>query len=326
MESDAHEYFMMPPDLEMKEALVDVQLRKSLSGRRIYRYSLQFLGKSPGVIDPVINSWNTRLSTWEKIRFEEPLIVPISQIANVEETRSSDTPHADEVVAILLDCSSSMLTQDYDSSRWDFVLNELDAILHQKPDNQQIIVIGFSGETTTILPYSTDTKNHSSTLLSYQIGTLEDGTAIGDAIMLGLHKLTAFNSKNKRLVLITDGDDNVSDFQPKFSASIAADMRVPIYSIGLGKEGHFNSPVSKGRHGEYIYGVIESKPPPSIIHEIADITGGKSFEVQTGEAFQDAWNEAINSPRSAPTMKANLDKILLDIYLENARLMERKLD
>ncbi|HEX4414471.1 MAG TPA: VWA domain-containing protein, partial [Lacipirellulaceae bacterium] len=71
----------------------------------------------------------------------------------------------------------------------------------------------------------------------------EDGTAIGDAISLGVEKLNRLNSrqqqgvKSKIIILLTDGENNAGDFDPVQAAELAKTMGIKIYTIGVGTRG-----------------------------------------------------------------------------------------
>ena len=325
MESEAHPYFMLPPELPVGTVAKSVRLLESMGNQRTFQYTLRFYENVDFTVNPVVRSWNTTTSEWEEIKFEKPLVISADEVMTVDETQNPDWLFWEEIAIVLVDCSSSMLTQDYDTSRWHFVIKNLEQTLQQKPDNQRIAVIGFAGETTVLHSFQEEQNNYPASVESFQFGMLEDGTAIGDAFMLALG-INHVDAQKKRIILITDGDDNASTFHPKFVAGMAADASLPIYCIGLGKEGHANTPVSKGRDGSFIYDFRVTKAPPAIIHEIADITGGKSFEVLSDDDFMEAWNEAMNGQSNEPSRSINLPPILRDIYLSNALFTQKIFD
>ena len=71
--------------------------------------------------------------------------------------------------------------------------------------------------------------------------TGESETNISDAVALGLARLRAAGARRKVLVLLTDGEHNVSTprsgWSPRQAAQIAASLDVPIYTIDAGSDG-----------------------------------------------------------------------------------------
>ncbi|MCC5813197.1 MAG: VWA domain-containing protein [Leptospira sp.] len=64
----------------------------------------------------------------------------------------------------------------------------------------------------------------------------EQGTAIGDAILLSTYRLKSSKTKTKIIILLTDGVSNTGRIDPETAAETARAFSVKIYSIGVGKE------------------------------------------------------------------------------------------
>ena len=112
----------------------------------------------------------------------------------------------------------------------------------------------------------------------------EQGTAIGDAILLSTYRLKNSKSNSKTLILITDGVSNTGKIGANTATQIAERYQVKIYSIGIGRE--------EGQFGINF----------EILKEISNFTQGKFFRAETPEQLQQVL-----------TTIDNLEKTELDI-------------
>jgi Ca-activated chloride channel family protein len=73
---------------------------------------------------------------------------------------------------------------------------------------------------------------------------IEDGTAIGDGLGVALTRLDQAGREegNRRkgafVVLLTDGANNRGLLTPEQATEIAKARNVPVYTIGVGREGY----------------------------------------------------------------------------------------
>lgn len=133
----------------------------------------------------------------------------------------------------------------------------------------------------------------------------EDGTAIGDALALGVERLrsldqekrlpTAQKIRSRVMVLLTDGENNFGDIEPLKAAEMAAAAGIKIYTIGAGTEGFAPMPVIDPRTGEPVVdprtGEPMVRPAPVRIDEeslrqIAEKTGGKYYRATDTDSLR----------------------------------------
>jgi Ca-activated chloride channel family protein len=119
-------------------------------------------------------------------------------------------------VQIVFDISLSMAADDISPSRYDAAKKALLKLI-QKLDGYNISLIAFSGIPFIYIPFSTDTHAVMSKLQDTNLGDFpptEDfiGTAIGDALLLGIKNLDKVRLQDPEypgvIILITDGDSN----------------------------------------------------------------------------------------------------------------------
>lgn len=122
----------------------------------------------------------------------------------------------------------------------------------------------------------------------------EMGTAIGDAIALGVDKLAdaadranadgRTRVKSRVLVLFTDGESNSGELSPDEAALLAKSTGVKVYTVGLGTQGFANVPVRTP------FGTQMQRVPVSIDEEtlarIAEETGGRYFRATDTESLR----------------------------------------
>lgn len=83
-------------------------------------------------------------------------------------------------------------------------------------------------------PLTFDLKTVQKLLQEAQLGFAGDGTAIGDAIGLGIKRLASNPAENRILVLLTDGANSAGAIEPLDAAKVALKEHVKIYTVGIG--------------------------------------------------------------------------------------------
>jgi Ca-activated chloride channel family protein len=98
-------------------------------------------------------------------------------------------------------------------------------------------------------------------------------TALLDAIYLGMTKMRQAKQQRKALLIISDGGDNRSRYTENEIKSMVKEADVQIYAIGI----FDHSP----RSDEERYG-------PQLLAEVTDVTGGRTFTVDSPNQLTDA--------------------------------------
>ena len=118
----------------------------------------------------------------------------------------------------------------------------------------------------------------------------EDGTAIGDAVVMGAELLERAGAKSKAMILLTDGSNNAGNSEPLESAAAAKALDIRLYAIGTGTRGTAMTPVRQGDDS------IVMVPTQVFIDEttlqgMAEATGGRYFRATDGEALRAIYDE-----------------------------------
>ncbi len=110
-----------------------------------------------------------------------------------------------------------------------------------------------------------------------------DGTAMGDAIALGVKKLRERPEGSRVLILVADGENTAGTIPPLEAARLAAAEGVRIYAIGVGSH---QPEVPIFEEGRLVYrsdlGFDEA-----IMKRIAETTGGAYFRASDANALEE---------------------------------------
>lgn len=182
-------------------------------------------------------------------------------------------------IAIVLDVSESMDAEDLDPSRIVAAKSVIRQFIEQRP-NDRIGLVIFGGEAVMKAPLTRDADFLLSQLESVKLRELKQGTAIGMGITNGVARLRKSESKNKVLILLTDGDSNVGSINPVTAAHLARDEGIRIYTIGIGQNDRVVVPIyAFDAHGRktQLLAQIPSYLNPKLLKDIAALTGGQSY-------------------------------------------------
>lgn len=189
-------------------------------------------------------------------------------------------------IFIVLDLSRSMLAEDLKPNRFEAAKAKIQQFVSLFPRDRIGIVI-FAEKVFTLLPLSTDLNLINKMVAQIKIGTLGDGTNIGDALALGVGRLIQSLAKNKVIILLTDGVSNVGTLTPLQASEMAAEQKIKIYTIGIGGARDARIPVGPNAFGVQRYQMI---PGGSVdekgLQEMATLTGGKFYMARDNKALE----------------------------------------
>ena len=193
-------------------------------------------------------------------------------------------------IFLVVDVSRSMLADDLKPNRLEVAKQKLKEFAALRPTDRIGIVI-FSEKVFTLLPLTTDPNLVNEIISDIKIGFLGSGTNIGDALALAVARGQASPTKNKVIVLLTDGVNNVGNMTPLNAAKTAKEFGIKVYTIGLGTT-KSRLPIGQDPFGRQQY---QSIPGGSIdidtLEKISSMTGGKSFMANSENSLQDILGE-----------------------------------
>lgn len=200
-------------------------------------------------------------------------------------------------IAVVIDISSSMLAEDFQpQNRLEVAKDKVKRFVLGRTSDR-VGMVAFSGEALTQVPLTTDYPVILAAIDNLQVGQLEDGTAIGTAIVTAANRLRNAAGRSRVMVLLTDGENNRGSVDPRTAAQAAAAFGIRIYTIGVGSEGMASVPV-----GRSLFGLRYENRPVKIdeplLTEIASTTGGRYFRARDAEALQRIYSQIDALERS----------------------------
>jgi Ca-activated chloride channel homolog len=197
-------------------------------------------------------------------------------------------------IVLAVDTSTSMRAMDFQiaGNRVD----RLEAVKHvvadfiKKRSNDRIGLVAFSALAYTICPLTLDHEWLEKNLERVEIGMIEDGTAIGSGITASLNRIKDTPTKEKIVILLTDGRNNAGRVSPLVAAEAARAMGVRVYTIGAGTEGLAPYPF-KDMFGNTVLQPVDIQIDEKLLEEIADMSGGMYFRATDTSSLERIYDE-----------------------------------
>ncbi|MEO6786444.1 MAG: VWA domain-containing protein [Chthoniobacteraceae bacterium] len=210
--------------------------------------------------------------------------------------KTRDTIESSGVDIILeLDVSGSMLSEDFKlgndrASRIEVVKDVTKRFIEGRP-NDRIGIIAFAGRPYLVSPLTLDHDWLLKNLERLRIGLVEDGTSIGSALASAANRLKDRKSKSKIIVLLTDGDENITTVPPATAAEAAKTLGIRIYTIAAGTNGTAPYPVGRDFFGNKVYRDVPVSVEEGELRKVAEIGGGKFFIAMDTNAMNNIFAE-----------------------------------
>ncbi|MFI5337136.1 MAG: VWA domain-containing protein [Opitutales bacterium] len=223
------------------------------------------------------------------------LIIGLARPQIVEDKREVKQQGYDLMLAI--DLSGSMLSEDYERSgdrinRLQAIKPVIQAFINQRTSDRIGLVV-FAGRAYTLAPLTFDHDWLARQIERLRIGLIEDGTAIGDGLGIALSRLEQAGReegntrKGAFIVLLTDGANNRGLLTPEEATGIARSRGIPIYTIGVGREGLVRMPVTEEETGRILgYRQTVSDLDEGALIHIADATNAKFFRAMDSDTIE----------------------------------------
>jgi len=214
------------------------------------------------------------------------LVIVIARPQSTSKEREIHTEGIDIILA--LDISSSMLAEDFHPKNRIVAAKEVAKEFIDGRISDRIGLIVFSGESYTSCPLTLDYGMLKDFIDKIEVGAIEDGTAIGNALVNGLNRMRESEAKSKIIILLTDGENNRGEIDPLTAAQAATPLDVKIYTIGVGSEGTAPYPVRTPFGIRYQQ--VEVKIDEKLLKEIADITGGVYYRATNENKLREIYS------------------------------------
>jgi Ca-activated chloride channel family protein len=216
---------------------------------RPIRVDVELVLVNVSVIDPY-NRFVTGLGKEHFQIFEDKKKQPVLHFSN------EDVPIS---IGLLFDASGSM------SGKMDKARMAVQQFFRTSNQEDEFFLIDFNDRPHHVVDFTPDVD-----LLQSKLSFTEakGRTALLDAIYLGLNEMRKARHTRKVLLVISDGGDNHSRYTERDIKRVVREADVQIYAVGI-----YEPYSSRSRTPEELAG-------PSLLTEIAEMTGGRQFPVE----------------------------------------------
>ncbi len=212
-------------------------------------------------------------------------------------------------IVFVLDVSLSMLAEDIKPNRLQRAKIEMENLIKDL-ENDYLGLVVFAGHAFSMLPYLT--MDYDSIFLRILHMVNENyarfvpyGTNVGNALLLAIESFSNAE-REKVLIFLTDGEEQLAvRSQVAEAVKMLMERRdISVYLIGIG-DPYEASPIPKKDKDGHTIGyevdtegeIIRTKPNPSLLREIAALTGGKYIHDATGDELQGIFSGVIEKHR-----------------------------
>ena len=185
-------------------------------------------------------------------------------------------------LSLAIDLSESMQTTDLPPTRLDAARNVAVKFVNGLQDDRVGLIL-FSEQAYVYAPPTLDYEYLRASLVDIRHGMLPDqGTALGDALVLATDQLKSQDGNSRGIVLLTDGAANTGLLSPEDAAKYATDNNVRIYPILIGQRD------TEGANA----------PDSRRLLRLAKATGGNYFSAENPQAISAALGAVHTMERS----------------------------
>jgi Ca-activated chloride channel family protein len=193
-------------------------------------------------------------------------------------------------IMVAMDVSSSMLAEDFQPGNRLGAAKQTVSRFVQGRSHDRIGLVAFAAEALTQVPATVDYGVLTAALDNLQVGQLEDGTAIGLGLATAANRLRHTEGRSKVIILMSDGENNRGDVDPRDAARAAAAYGIRVFTIGVGSKGTARIPVARTPTG-LRHGVVKVSVDEPLLRDVATATGGRYFRATDTRALRRIYDE-----------------------------------
>ena len=200
-------------------------------------------------------------------------------------------------IVVAMDVSSSMLAEDFSPNRLEAAKKVAEDFIDGRK-NDRIGLVAFAGEAYTKVPLTVDHIVLKEQLKSLKLGTLRDGTALGDGTATAINRIKDSEAKSKVIILLTDGVNNQGSIDPLNAAEIAATFDIRLYTIGIGSQGKAPYPF-RDQLGRVFYQNMDVEIDEELLKEMSAATkDGLYFRATNKKALEEIFSQIDEMEKS----------------------------
>jgi Ca-activated chloride channel family protein len=247
------------------------------------------------------------------------VVLLIVALARPQTSDTHEQTYSDGIaVQLVIDNSYSMRNRDYDMGTES--ISRLDAVKHAvklfvaggdhglvgRP-NDKVGVITFARDPDVVCPLTLDHKAVLDAVDEIKLAP-PVGTNIGDALAWALDRLRHDPTKQKVVILLTDGGHNVKEGMPPLDAAqLAAELNIKVYTIGavgnrFGKPPRTLAEALREAQGRQMPGDSVDEP---LMEQMASRTGGRYYRATDTDGLAKIYKDidSLETTRQEKTLQ-----------------------
>ena len=217
-------------------------------------------------------------------------------------------------IMLCLDISGSMKAEDFKPDNRLVVAKRVIGEFIKGRKNDRIGLVIFSAKALTQCPLTLDYGVLLGFVDRAQIGMIQDGTAIGNAIATAVKRLKDSTGKSKVIILLTDGVNNTGEINPQTAAEMAKTFGIKIYTVGVGTRGMALYPLDDPVFGKR-YVRMQVDLDEQSLTQIAATTGGQYFRATDAASLEEIYKRIDKMEKTKIEVKHYTRYTDLFIYL-----------
>jgi Ca-activated chloride channel family protein len=193
-------------------------------------------------------------------------------------------------IMLCMDVSETMTFADYKPSRIAVARQRArDFIAKRRGDRAGLVI--FANGAMARCPLTVDKAVLGSIIDRLEVGALDPTrTAIGMGLASAVGRIKDSRSRDRIVILLTDGLNNTGEIDPLTAAQLARSFGIKVYCIGIGSRGPVTVMVDDPLWGPRPQ-TMQVDFDMKTLDEISAITGGKSFLASDNEALKRIYDE-----------------------------------
>ena len=218
-------------------------------------------------------------------------------------------------IVFVLDVSPSMAARDIgQDTRLDVARSYIRSFVAKRPgDSFGLVALG--SEAALLVPPTVDHRTFLSRLDTLAIGEMGDGTALGLGLAVAAAHLVHRDPGRSCVVLLTDGENNTGEINPKTAAGIYPEKGIGLYIIGIGTSGEVPIEYTDPKSGSHYSGVLNSEFNESALKEIALRGNGTYISAGSRELLESVFDNIDQSVPVSPSSWTRTVEEPLDVPL-----------
>ncbi len=232
-------------------------------------------------------------------------------------------------IVFALDVSPSMAARDLGSeTRLDTARHFIHGFM-EKRSGDSFGLVALGSDAALMVPPTTDHVLFGARLDALSIGELGDGTALGLGLAVAAAHLMNRADRRSCVILLTDGENNTGDINPKTAAGIYPDNDIRLFVVGIGTRGQVPVEYTDPSTGKLYSGVLDSDYSDAALRAIADRGGGTYVQAGTRGALESvfagigdsvpssasSWTRTVEEPLERPMILAALALLAMVWFL-----------